>query len=225
LKKILLRAAIGILTFSCVLSAGSINNSGFESSEPGSGFDTPSDWTVENYVAVVDSFLPSDYAGDKSAWKIPLDVELTPYEGSKFALLSNGDSSVNYGRISQQINVQTGDIITGAYFFGTCDYTPWDDYAEIRLVAEAGSGLSDIVLVRISVADVGNYGSTDGWVEFQSDAFTDLSVGTYTLQIAIYDTADSQLESYLAIDALHIIPEPASIMLLLSGLCLLRRKK
>ncbi|MCE5340773.1 MAG: hypothetical protein LLF92_06550 [Planctomycetaceae bacterium] len=225
MQKTFLFATIWILIFSCVLSAGSINNSGFESSEPGSGFDIPSGWHVENYCAVVSSFLPNDYAGDKSAWQIDTDTELTPYAGSKFALLSNGDSSVNYGRISQQIDVQAGDMITGAYFFGTCDYTPWDDYAEIRLVAESDSGLSDIILVHISVADVGNYGSTDGWVTFQSEAFTDFNCGTYTLECSVRDTADFQLESYFAVDALHIIPEPASVMLLLSGLCLLRRKK
>ncbi len=225
MKKILLLTAIGILTFSCVSSASSINNSGFESSELGDGFDIPSGWHVENYCAVISNFLPDAYPGDKSAWQIDTNAELTAYEGSKFALISNGDSSVSYGRMSQQITVHAGDIITGAYFFGTCDYVPWDDYAEIRLVAADSSGLENIILVHISVADVSNYGSTDGWVTFQSEAFTYLNCGTYTLECSVNDTADYQLESYFAIDALHIIPEPASVMLLLSGLCLLGRKK
>jgi hypothetical protein len=224
LRTIFLFATIGILTFASALSAGSISNPGFESVDVGPEFDTPSGWDIENYAAAVTGFIPNEYSGDKSMWKIPLDEELTPYEGSRFVLLSSGDSSVQHGKISQQITVEAGDIITGAYFFGTCDYVPWDDYAEIKLVA-VGAGLTDIVLVRISVADVGDYGSTDGWVTFQSDAFTDLNSGSYILECSVADTADMQLESYLAVDALHIIPEPATVMLFVSGFCLLRRKK
>jgi hypothetical protein len=222
LRTTFLFAAIGILAFTSALSAGSIKNSSFESVDVGTEFDTPSDWDVENYAAAVDGFIPDEYSGDKSAWNIPLDTELTPFEGSKFALLSNGDPTISYAKMSQTITVDAGDIITGAYFFGACDYVPWDDYAEIKLVAGAGS---DIVLVHISVADVGNYGSTDGWITFQSDAFTDLNCGTYTLVCSVDDRDDQQLESYFAVDALQIVPEPASMMLLVSGLCLLRRKK
>jgi hypothetical protein len=225
LRRTLLFAVIGILTFASALSAGSINNPGFESVDVGGEFDTPSDWVVENYGAVVEGFIPNEYSGDKSMWKIPLAEKLMPYEGSRFVLLSSGDSTLQHGKISQQITVDAGDIITGAYFFGTCDYVPWDDYAEIKLVAAEGSGLSDIILAHISVADVGNFGSTDGWVTFQSEAFTDLTCGTYILECSVNDTADCLLESYLAVDALHIIPEPATVILLASGLCLLGGRK
>ena len=223
-KKFFLCTAIWILIFSPFALAGSIVNSGFESSVAGTKYDIPSDWTTENYVESVDGFVPNNYNGVKTSWQIDVTTELTAYEGSKFVLLSTGDSSVNYAKISQQVTLQAGDIITGAYFFGACDYYSWEDYATITLVAQAGSGLTDIELVNIGIAEVGDYGSTDGWVTFQSEVITALTAGTYTLECTVFDLNDFQLESYFAVDGIAIIPEPASIMLLISGLLIIRKK-
>ncbi|OHB59100.1 MAG: hypothetical protein A2Y12_12775 [Planctomycetes bacterium GWF2_42_9] len=223
--KTFLRIAIWILIFNPVLFAGSILNPGFEFTDPGTEFDTPTDWTVENYAAAVDTFIPSEYNGSKDAWKIDLDTGLSPYQGQKLALLSNGSSDTTYGKMYQQIYVEAGDKITGAYFFGVCDYSTWDDYAYIKLIALPESGLSDVEIVAVSLIDVGNYSSTEGWVEFESIVFDESNAGRYILEIAVYDQADSILESYFAVDGLAIVPEPASVILLLSGFCLLRRKK
>jgi hypothetical protein len=220
----LLLATIGILTFTSALSAGSILNPGFEFADPGTSFDTPTDWTVENYAADVDKFIPSEYSGSKDAWKIDLNTGLEPYEGQKLALLTNGGSDVTYGKMYQQIYVGAGEKITGAYFFGVCDYTTWDDYAYIKLIALPGSGQTDIEIISVNLLDVGNYGSTEGWVEFESIVFDATNAGRYILECAVYDKADSILESYFAVDGLAIVPEPASVLILVSGLLFFRRK-
>jgi hypothetical protein len=222
--KTFLRIAIWILIVNPVLFAGSILNPGFEFADPGADFDTPKDWTVENYAADIEKFIPSEYSGSKDAWKIDLITGLEPYEGQKLALLTNGGSDVTYGKMYQQIYVGAGEKITGAYFFGVCDYTTWDDYAYIKLIALPGSGQSDIEIVSVNLLDVGNYGSTDGWVEFESIVFDSSNAGRYILECAVYDQADSILESYFALDGFAIVPEPASVMILLSGLLFFRRK-
>jgi hypothetical protein len=226
LKKITLRILTLIFVFDSFVFAGSILNPGFENVIEGEEYDTPANWNVENLVSSVTIFEASQtskYPGDnKSGWKIDLNAGLPAYEGSKFALLSNGPSDIYFGKITQDVTVNAGDIISGAYFFGSCDYATWYDYATIKLLAERDSGLSDIELVRIGIQDVGDFGSTDGWVTFQSDPIS--FSGTYTFEISIYDDKDSIYESYFAVDGLAITPEPATIMLLAGGILFFRKK-
>jgi hypothetical protein len=225
LKKIALRILTLIFVFDSFVFAGSILNPGFENVVEGEAYDTPANWNVENYGSALDVFeasLSDKYPGNKSDWKIDINTGLPAYEGSKFALLSNGPSDVYFGKITQNVTVNAGDIISGAYFFGSCDYATWYDYATIKLLAQQGSGLSDVELVRIGIQDVGDFGSTDGWVTFQSDPIS--FSGTYTFEISIYDDKDSIYESYFAVDGLAITPEPATIMLLAGGILLFRKK-
>lgn len=222
MKKYFLSVAIWILVFTSFVLAGSIFNPGFELYDHGQDFDTPSGWTVENYATSVNGFIPNNYDGDHRNWQIDIYSNFPAYEGSRCLLLSTGDSLVDHGKVSQQITIEAGDKISGAYFFGSCDYKTWADYAEIKLTSQT-SGLSDILLVNIGVEQVGDYGSTNGWITFESEEFTALNAGSYILDIGVYDKDDSQLASYFAVDGLHI-PEPASVLLFLSGLCLFGKK-
>jgi hypothetical protein len=225
LKKMTLRLLAFIFAFDSFVFAGSILNSGFENVIEGRKYDTPANWNVENLASSVSLFEASqteEYPGQKTGWKIDLTGGLQPYQGSKFALLGNGPGDVYFGRMTQDITVEAGDIISGAYFFGTCDYAAFYDYASIKLLAKQGSGLSDVELVSINLEDVGDFGSTEGWVTFQSDPLS--FSGIYTLEVSIFDDRDSVYESYFAVDGLTITPEPATIFLLIGGFFLCRKK-
>ncbi|MEN6386665.1 MAG: PEP-CTERM sorting domain-containing protein [Phycisphaerales bacterium] len=228
LKKKFLRFLTIIFAFNAFAFAGSILNPGFENVIAGSKFDTPANWNAVNYAAAISvlDMGSSAFPGNKSLWKVNAKTGLTPHEGSKFALLSNGPGDVYFGKLSQNISVNAGDVISGAYFFGTCDvFFESYDYAYIRLIAPSGSGLSNIELVYINMLAVGVYGSTNGWQTFESEPLP--FSGTYTLECGVYDGYDSIYETYFAVDGLHItpVPEPATLMLLATGFFFYRRKR
>jgi hypothetical protein len=221
-KKILYSVVVIVSILNSYLSAESISNPGFENIIEGDPFDTPANWGAENYVSSLSIFetSSSEYPGEKVNWEIDVQAGLQAYEGSKFVLLSNGPADIMYGKITQDVTVEEGDIITGAYFFGACDYTPFSDYAYIKLIPHFNQ--PEIVLLSITVDDVGNYGSTNGWVTFSSDPFN--FSGICTLECAVYDGLDSVLDTYFAIDGLTIIPEPITILMFAAGFTFLKKK-
>lgn len=178
-----------------------------------------------NYTAVVQRFIPQPKQGSTEYWNIDLEEGLTPFEGDSFVVVSNGsiDPDPDWGRLWQQVTFAPGEKLSGVYFFGTADYLPYNDYGTIALLPEPESGLSDIEIVSISVSDVGDNSSTDGWVYFESPVFTELTAGTYSLEIAVYDFTDPLYESYLAVDGL--VPEPATFVLLGLGAALIRKQR
>lgn len=213
-----------VLTNNSLLFAEIINGD-FEQAVPGDDFRTPYGWNVENYAAVLSTFIPQPPRGSTINWKIDVETGLAPFEGDSFVVLSNGMISpeTTHAKIWQDVSLEVGDVVSGAYFFGTCDYIPYGDYATISLVAKPGSELADIELVNITTGDVGSYGSTDGWVPFQSVPFTEATAGTYTLEFVVTDMVDNIFNSYLAVDGL--IPEPSTLLLFSFGGLILRKRK
>ncbi len=212
-----------IFPFASFLWANGIVNPGFELAVEGTDFNTPAGWNVENYATVVNNFVPQhpEAPGSTENWKINLQTGLNPFEGNSFVVLSNGDihPEPDHAKIWQMVTINIGQKISGAYFYGTRDYFsfPFNDYAAVKLIAPPESNLSDIEVVNISTSDVGNYSSTAGWLTFESTTFTSATAGTYTLECSVYDAGDAIYDSYLAVDGLAVIPEPASIMLLIVG--------
>lgn len=205
-----------------------ILNSDFEySNEPleGENFRRPTDWVSENYAAVHQSFIPTPEHGQNPNWLIP-NNEMLPYQGSSFLVLSTDDigpdGGENYALANQSTNFQAGQILRLHYFFGTFDYVPYGDFATINLLDQQGSKHE---IFKITTNDVGNYGSTDGWQLFEH-TFTESNQGIYTLSLEVEDATDAIYKSYFAIDAIGIIPEPATFLLFaLSGLILRKHEK
>jgi hypothetical protein len=188
---------------------GSIQNGGFEFADPNQPNPHcifPRDWTVENYASLHTHFVPSPEWGQVVNWKIH-----GPVEGTRFCLLSTGDlygpgsdTQITQSSMSQKISFANGDILMGSYFFGTCDYRPYDDTATILLSpVDPNDGLRNILIESISVEDVGNYGATIGWMPF-SFTFTPETAGCYKLYFEVKDVTDNKYKSYLAIDNLRI---------------------
>ncbi len=192
---ILLLFVIGTTVYSEIL------NPSFEMYEPNGDFNTPLDWNVINYADVVRSFIPvSIYSGRNINW---LTDEITPYDGNSFILLSTGNMEPDppYSEISQTVTFSAGQKLSGYYFFGTYDYLDFNDYAQIILETSLDSNLPDIIVAEVSVSEVGDFNSTDGWQYFEH-IFTQEDAGTYDLVFTVVDIGDNIYPSFLAADYL-----------------------
>jgi hypothetical protein len=184
---------------------GGVLNPDFEHSEPGTDFNTPADWTVENYAAVLEEFIPSPQYGQQ------LDWDMNPVysdHGQFFVVLSTGDTgssdSVDHASIEQPITILEGQTLSFSYFFGTCDYIPYNDYAQVTLIPDGNSPPPrEIILLNIEVEDVGSYKSMQGWEKF-SYTFDANEAGSYTLHCAVYDKQDVIYKTYLALDNFRV---------------------
>ena len=194
-----------------------IYNGSFEYADPNNsaGYSVPTGWTNLNYTNTISHLDMSLISGDSQNWS-PNIVEngLGPADGDHLVLLSTGDvrpDEVNKATLSQDIKVRPGERLSGAYFFGTCDYLPWDDYAEIVLIADPNtmSEPNDIVLAMtsISILGEGDYASMEGWERFEY-TFGEQKAGNYKLVLSVYDEGDLILNSYLAVDDLRLCRSP-----------------
>lgn len=186
-------------------------NGSFELSEPNESkssqfsfpINDPNGWQTINFVTVSSGFLPLNFPGTKTNWQINMDIGLRPFKGNNVLVLSSSDSSVGTAEARQSVTIGEGDRITGAYFFGTCDYRPWDDWGDIRLIPKT-SGLPVILVAYADIDLLGeNFGSFGGWQKF-SHIFSAAEAGDYDLVLSVNDKDDFQLESYLIVDNITI---------------------
>lgn len=200
--------------------ASAITNTGFEQAVYDSQFDIdrPADWSYENYADVVSSYVPVTERGKILDWSIS-----GPSEGIKFVVLSTGnmgpgsDNVISYAKIYQEGFFQAGQQLSFNWFFGTSDYRPYYDYGLASLVpVNPADNLEVIELVRITVNEVGDFGSTDGW-QYADFTFNTANAGRYNLIFEVHDYTDTTYESFFAIDNIFVTPEPASAAILLAG--------
>jgi hypothetical protein len=121
---------------------GVLHNGLFECGEPNlvtQSFTPPIYWEriplpdtlADCYAGLHPDFVPPE---PRIEWVIP-----GPYQGDTFVVLSTGgydavpDGAVTSSKISEEVFLYAGDTIIGAYFFGTTDYRPFNDYASIFL--------------------------------------------------------------------------------------------
>ena len=185
-----------------------VYNGGFEIIEPNSPepFDPPDGWERENYAAALEQFIPQPPQGSVINWKIDLGEGLKAVQGERFVVVSSDDYTPDpyLANIRQYVYVSAGQSIAGYYFFGTADYMPYDDYANIKLVpADSNSGLRDITVVSAEVSDVNDYGSMEGWEYFER-TFSPGEAGVYYLTISVTDFSDAYYPSYIAVDGMTL---------------------
>jgi hypothetical protein len=196
-----------------------IFNGGFELSEPVNSFGVkpPTGWKSSNYTHTV-SRLEMDLIDEERTDDWSEDIVkygLEPYEGDYLALLSTESNlprdEIGYAKLSQEITIQGGERISGVFFFGACDYLPFDDYAEIRLMPDPNTmpDPNNIMLAKISISTpgIGSFASTEGWEYFEY-VFSEQEAGKYTLVLGVYDELDLVWNSYLAVDALRLCQAP-----------------
>jgi hypothetical protein len=208
-----------ILSFSI---SGQILNRSFEQTEPNEPNGPPLYWNHENYTSVQSEFFPIT----ERILQNPLKWGITgPYDGSSFLVMSTGpyegksDAAVSEAKVWQRIFLPAWTLIQGAYFFGTSDYRPYYDYGAVQLFPfvdpnnpcdpndpnnlDGCPQLSMIELTRCSVNDVGDFGSTDGWVPF-SYTISPKQEGVYDMVLTVKDGTDAVYESFFAIDDLSM---------------------
>jgi len=199
------------LAAACSLNAQILSGS-FEG-DPNMLLDPNGPWDTNGVPALIlETFSPKNHGC------INADVnELIPVDGHFFVLLSSGNGSV-YAELTQVIDVNAGQTITGAYFFATSDYIDsgrpgyWFDWATITL-EDPCSVHPDILLAKKDVNDVASYGSMERWGIFSHDV-NEAEAGRYKLVLFISNFGDENLASYLAVDALRVVtgtPEPLCI--------------
>jgi len=201
MKKQLLFVIIIALSANCVTGAQILNGS-FEVDLKDPNFSWQSSGCAPE---ILQTFSTSEHGS-----LVPvLGVTIEPNDGQYFVLLRSDDGGrIGYSQLTQRITVNTGESITGAYFFSTSDWVPpWNDTATIKLVPDSCSGLAEILLAYKDVNSVGSYSSMPGWATF-SCTFTDANAGSYTLTLRVEDVQDTAYASYLAVDALEIVPKP-----------------
>ena len=81
------------------------------------------------------------------------------------------------------------------------------DYATIILTPDSNSGLRDIILLNINVADVGSHSSMNGWGVFEY-TFSPEEAGVYELTLTVSDLNDKIYKSYLAVDNVTLCYAP-----------------
>lgn len=145
-----------------------------------------------------------------------------PDEGKTFVVLSSGgfdyieDSDIKGAILSQTVFLSAGDIIFGSYFFGTKDYSPYNDYGEISFVLRDPNIYPDSVVAfsipesRCDVETVESFRSTlemspetHGWIPF-TYVVEPNNVGDYFIQCKVVDEIDAIYPSYYAVDNLRI---------------------
>jgi hypothetical protein len=185
------------------------------------------DWQYESFAGVFSTFKPSVHYSQPVEWEIA-----SPYEGDNFIVLSTGDMGQDsdreyaYATIWQEAIFNPGDTLSFAWFFGTTDYTPYNDWASAKLIpVDPADNLAEINLMQVSVNEIGSFLCTDGW-QVTEFSFDETNAGRYNLAFKVQEVGDLIYETYFAVDAITVVPEPASLLLLgLGGLALLKRRQ
>ena len=175
--------AASALALPSTAGAATLVNNGFESGLAG--------WQAapDALVSVVSTFsnagTPSNY---------------NPVEGKNFAVLQGGDAGVATG-LTQFFSMNAGETVQFAVAFAGSDYLPFDDSAFLSIFSFQDN--INTVLFSKSISSVGDYQNTP-WT-FVS--FTAALTGQYSVNASIQNKGDSNLSSFLLIDA---VPEPST---------------
>ena len=170
--------------------AATLVNNGFESGL------TAWQAAPDALVSVVSTF---SNAGTSSTY--------SPVEGKNFAVLRTGATGVATG-LTQFFSMNADETVKFAVAFVGEDYLPFDDSGFLSIFNFQNN--SNTVLFSKSISTVGNFSATP-WT-FVS--FTASIAGQYSINASIQNSGDSNLNSFLLIDA---VPEPSTWLMMLFG--------
>jgi hypothetical protein len=197
MKKQLLFVIIIALSANYMTGAQILNGS-FEA-DP----NTPLFWGANgNAPEILTSFSTAPYYPDE----IYRLVDIVPFEGQYFVMIQCGSrDSYCFSELTQRVTINAGQSITGAFFFATTDYLTWNDRATIKL-KDPCSVLPEILLAYKDVNSIGDHNSMSGWETFSHDV-NEAEAGCYVLTLRVENIGDCYLTSFLAVDALEIVPK------------------
>jgi len=143
----MLMRPISFLTAVCLcvcMANGQILNGGFEEpdySRATSTYIPPLEWFFEDIPDVRNEFYNFNYVNWQSVLQrpsLPQTWISKAFEGNYFVVLASGepyqDRDNYHSTIEQLVTLEPGDVLCGAYFFGTTDYVPYNDTAFGKLI-------------------------------------------------------------------------------------------
>ena len=149
--------------------------------------------------------------GDFTGWETEGSVMITGTVETKVAALTAGRGTGLYTTISQAIELEAGDVLTGYAEFYSLDYGMYNDASFVSV--------SGVNLFARDVANTGESTST-GPVKF---SYTAATAGVYQLVAGVANVGDNWNNSRLhvwnfAIADANAVPEPGSLALFGLGL-------
>ena len=149
--------------------------------------------------------------GDFTGWETEGEVMVTGSVETKVAALVAGRGAGLYTTISQAIELDAGDVLTGYAQFYAMDYLPYNDTSFVSI--------GGVTLFARDVANTGQSNNT-GPVKF---SYTAATAGVYQLVAGVANIGDNLNASRLnvwdfAIANANQVPEPGSVALFGLGL-------
>lgn len=169
---------------------------------------TLSEWTTLGTVQAVTQYALQTDGGDVTTavegnWFAAIDAEgtISVDQLESFLGLASGSISTTLGLTAYEGSAMQRTItVTGPsadlyfdFIFDAGDYLPYDDAALLIVDGQ--------IVEIMSVADVGDYGST-AWI---GTGVTDLARGDHTIGLAVVDVGDGILSSALYVDDFQLV--------------------
>jgi hypothetical protein len=187
---------VGLFLASSSVAQAGLINAGFETGNL-------TGWTASNPS---DAAVVTSHGGDSGTTYLPP-------EGSRFLQLLGSDYNSS---VSQEVSLLADDVLSGWAAFDWRDYPSYYDWASVSILDVSGA----VIATPWSESGSGQVSYWDGpWTQW---SWTASSAGDYTLVYAAGNTSDTAGSPYALFDAQQVggpvVPEPASLLLLGSGL-------
>lgn len=144
---------------------------------------------------------------------IPVGFTFRPTNGNFFALLKT-DGPGNVNRLFQDVVIQDGNRIEFDIFFDSGDPGPFPANNDVgRAFLSQGGVQIGADLFNATSQSVGAVGHTP-WTTIQTGP---LAAGTYRLNVEVANTGTAQFDSFVGLDRVSVVPEPASLTMVAIG--------
>jgi hypothetical protein len=135
-------------------------------------------------------------------------------EGANFGYLLSGAGAGVYTLVSQAFNAVAGSALQFNIFFDAGDYVPFNDNGYAKLY----NADTNALIATLYNKTIGVNVASGGFSDWELISHTFAATGNYKIEFGVNNGLDNALASAVGVDAVTQTPEPASMILLGSGL-------